>query len=254
VNTENTELTTVSAEGANPLATLNRFNQPSEVATRDMASVNQTRWVPSLSIAYGTSKACKERIAQPGDFVLGGQTKLGQTIKVIICDYRIRACIWDKDQNKFGDSCYHLSSSKVDVKDDTEYQAFINQKLPKGQELQTGVEFLLYIPEQNNFAVLFMKKTLSSYTQAIWSCGVGRLIELTTTLIQGKKGRDWYGLKVTPLNQAVRGSTLQIPGQTLKYDIDIPVDLFEQNHKLFVNPVTTAPVEDADESVPDIQR
>ena len=38
MNTENTELTTVSAASANPLATLNRFNQPSEVATRDMAS------------------------------------------------------------------------------------------------------------------------------------------------------------------------------------------------------------------------
>jgi hypothetical protein len=237
------EIANVAA--VNPMAVLNQFSQDNSVASADITSVQTTSWVPSLSVAYGTSKAVKERRANIGDFVLAGQTSLGTSIKAVVCTYRLRAAVWNDKTKQYGDSCYHMHNNELSVKNDEQYNKFLNQALRAGEEIQSGTEFLLFLPEQNVFAIIFLKKTLTSYIQPIWNCGPGRLIQLSTMLIKGKYN-EWYGFDVIPLARALEGSSVKDPNVTLAYDVKMPADLFEKNYNLFLKPNKTESVEDAD--------
>lgn len=221
-------------ENLNPLAIINK-NVPAADAQKVEAMLDTTiemNWIPSLAICYATSDAFEKGIAKPGEFVLAGQTTLGSTIQVVPIDVRLHAIIWDKDENKFAGEIFHLSNDPRDVKDNPEYQAFINQNVLAHQEIQKGSDIFVYIPDQNAFASFFCKKSLAQAAGNIWKAGAGgRLLELTTHGEKTKRG-SWFSIEIKPLDRAVAGSNVEVTNK----DIGLPVDKFNQFYSIFVNP------------------
>ena len=221
-------------ENLNPLAVLNK-NLPTADSQKVEAMLDTTvemNWIPSLTICYATSESFEKGIAKPGEFVLQGQTSLGSTIQVVPIDVRLHAIIWDKNANKFAGECFHLSNDPRDLKDNTEYQNFLNQNVPAGQEIQKGSDLFLYILDQNAFVSFFCKKSLAQAGGNIWKAGAGgRLLELTTHTEKTKRG-TWYSIEIKPQDRAVAGSNVEVTNK----DIGLPVDKFNQFYTIFMSP------------------
>ena len=222
------------SENLNPLSVINK-NLPSQDADKAAAMFDSTvsmNWIPSLTVCYATSDSFKKKIAMPGDFVLAGQTKLGSTIQVVPIDFRLHAIVWDKDNNKFDSECFHLSNDPRDVKEDTEYQTFINQTAPKGCEIQVGSDVFMFLPEQNAFCSFFCKKSLAQAGGAIWKAGMGgRMLEITTHEEESRKG-TYYSILIVQTDRAIVGSEVAVNTK----DIALPADKFTQNYNLFIKP------------------
>ena len=79
-----------------------------EKEKQDANLPNGISFLPNLTIAYATSKAVKEkRVARPGEFVLGGQTALGEEVEMLCLDFRRHACYQKKDYSMNGE-IYHF--------------------------------------------------------------------------------------------------------------------------------------------------
>jgi hypothetical protein len=205
-----------------------------------LTEITTQSWIPIMSIGYQTSESVKKGIAKLGDFVLANQTTLGPKIEVLCLDYRVHAILYDLDKLEFDDEIFVPSSYKAPLTQHKEYQAFINQsiKVPtagkKGKEMQTGADLFFYIPAQQMFATILLKKTLATYIDSIYRAGLGgRLIELSTILMQNRsRTREWYGIAVKQTSRALVGSKL--PAVTA--DVKMPPDLFNKYYKMFINP------------------
>lgn len=228
------------------LAGLNQSNVEEKQGSSLLAEIATLTYIPALNVCYGVSEIVKQRLAQGGDFSLGGKTNLGQTIKIVLLGYRLKATIWNKAKEEFEGTIYHMVNNPKTLAQDEEWQNFLKKErtLTMDQKLEKGTELFVYLPESNNFGLFFMKNTLEQFAQPIWQCKVGRLVQLTTALHKGKRN-DWYDLVIVPLAKSLRGVNINIPGQTIEADISMPMDLYARNLELFQNPRKFEKLEDA---------
>lgn len=201
-------------------------------APSEMAALAVSSFIPSFSIAYGSSKVVEQGIAKMGEFILAGQTALGKECEVVALDFRLHAAHVNKDTFGFEGDAFHLSSDKRDAKDDTEYQNFINGSVPKDCELQSGADLFLYIPSVTAFGLMFCKKTVMKFAEPMYQASKGgRLIKIKTKYKEYKKLK-YYGIIIEPTTRALVGSPLS----DVTANIDVPTELFEKYMNIFRNP------------------
>lgn len=197
------------------------FKQQSQTP---VAAPEIQQFIPYLSIGYGSSDAVLSRKAQLGEFILGGNTALGFSIKVVAAAYRPHASVWD-DAGKSTLMDFYLKQGVV-PSENPEWQKFIKQALPPTQKMQIGVDILLWLVDQSVFTQMFMKNTLYSAFAGLWQASAnGRAVELATEGIRAKKsGNVFYKINTIPLNRAIVGSSWNIPGINIDCDINIPLE------------------------------
>jgi hypothetical protein len=232
---------------SNEVSTTNHFADQ-KVANIDNIPI-QSGFIPFLNVAYGLSESVSKRIAQIGDFVLGGTTTLGLKIKIILVDWRLHSAIWNDNIKSGEGDCYQLSSDNRKIEDNPEWVKFNNQKLAPGLKLQTGVDGLLWLVDQNAFAIMFFKSTLQSSFSPIYKASAGgRAVEITTRAMVSKRTKNqFFIIDSTPLNRAVVGSNWEIPGINITCDINIPKDLLAGALKKF-NTIEVTETASAEES------
>lgn len=196
--------------------------------------VSTQNWINSLVICYAISESFEKGIAKPGEFVLASQTSLGNKMDVVCFDYRVHAVVVNNKTQTFEDQIFVPSTYQNSLKNHSEYQAFVNQAVKPGCEIQEGTDLLFYIPAQSVFASLFCKKTLNASAEPIYRASRGGRLVTISTLKQSNKAntRSWYVIVPVPTNRGVIGCTL--PGVVA--DISVPADMFARNINLFRNP------------------
>lgn len=221
---------------------LSLFNQKTEETKENLQSVTVSNYVPNLTVAYATSDCVKKtKIAELGDFVLGGMTTLGPTIELSILDYRLHAVVWDKNKKEVVSEAYHLprkNGESYSPKDDPEWMAYISQKLPYGQELQQGADMFVYLPKHNMFGSFFMKKTIGKFIQPLMAAADRPRIAKVTTVYAEYKGNSWYNLAITETSNRLDPST-------------IPLDIADKYHKIFLDPNKGIETVSADQAAPE---
>lgn len=222
-------------DNINPLDIVNNLNNDVE-AIKKAKEAAAPKWIPQLNVAYGSSKSVNEdKIARPGDFVLGGGVCLGSKIEAVVLSFRDRASVIDSKNNyKTVESAYAVKGSSEE--DTKAFTAFLKKEkeLPSYQKIDSGIEFFLFIPEQNSFCTLWCKRTLTSSVPALINAGLGRLISISTVFVKSKN--NFYVLDVRPTLRALKGSNLNFEGITLEKNIVLPADLFNKYYNMFINP------------------
>lgn len=221
-------------ENQTALELLNQTAVVDTNASDDIATTATSSFIPSLAVAYGTSKSVAELgICSPGDFCFANKTNLGKEIEVAVLKYRLRASIWDDGKSEYsGPSVFHMPGTPVGT--DQKYQQYISQKLKAGEDLQQGTELLLWVVEAQAYAIFFFKKTSAITAAEMWKLGTGRFMKLKTTPQKGKKGY-FFPISVTPCNRKVAGVNINIVGITLE-DVAIPLSGLSSSMNLFLNP------------------
>lgn len=242
-------------ESSNEVNALSLLNSGSETAVSEEViakTTSSSRFIPTLSVVYGTSKICKiERKAFAGDFALAGQTNLGSSIEVNYLFYRFRASEWDNAKGEFGATEYHIPYDKngvpnISVTSNKAYCDLVNKYGPRKKigetVLHDGIEFLVWIPEQKVLAVLYCKGALSKSVAPIMQAGRGRSIQLTTRYCDSKKNANlsWYELDVVPLGRGVKG----VSGLAVEQTIEIPLDILNKTVTLFLQPISGVTADD----------
>lgn len=227
-NEATNEVTTVP----NALSILNNEQTTNEQEVLNQ-QLTQLNYLPTLAIAAGSSQAVKDRIAFPGDFVLGGKAKLGESVQVVPITWRLRAREWDNSKSKYGDSAFYCKDLGPDR---TEYEAFLKKARPKTMTVAEGVEFLVYVPEKNVFCTYFIKNTQGDAIAPL-SAFKGRLATITAEAKDGKRG-TWYLNHVRLENRTLSFSQLTIAGVTLERDIVVDPDTLQKSVELFLKPMT----------------
>lgn len=161
----------------------------------EMKSQSPTNFVPSLKITYGVSPHVGEDGSKVGDFFLDG-TNLGTKIKCLSLGYRFQVMALDEKSGDFLESII-LTKDKapeVNFKDRKEYKEFI--KVHQKDDVVDGFDELLYLPETNQFGILFFKKKLAkSAAPTLDLSNKGNFVTLETVKQEYKK-YSWYTLNV----------------------------------------------------------
>lgn len=222
---------------ASPLDMIN-----ASLPTQENATVSNTEalaltasgtFLPTLSVAYGTSKVVTEGIASPGCFVLSGQTNLMKSIQVIAVAYRFKWSEWDNDKSEFGEDYIHFPKDGSII-GNASIDAFVKKPRSSGVKVSEGIEFLLYIPKSNVFVTFFAKGTLKGCVKPILDSGLTRLVQLTTRLEKGKGSNVFFPVDVLPLSSVLEGSKLDIAGVTLT-QVPVAGDLLKKSWEIFHN-------------------
>lgn len=213
--------------------------------------VSSQSWINTLTICYAISESFEKGIAKPGEFVLAGQTSLGNKIECVCFDYRVHTVLINTKLQSFEDNIFVPSTYVGSLKLHKEYQDFITQTLKADCEIQEGTDLLLYIPSATVFATIFCKKTLAASAEGVYKASRGGRLVTVSTLKQSNKTntRSWYTMVPIPTNRGVIGCTL--PG--IVADISVPPDMFSKNINLFRNPAK-GPVTITSESAPERDR
>lgn len=201
-----------------------------EVLNKTLSTPN---FLPTLAVADGKSKACMNRVCFPGDLVLGGNSKIGQSASLVPITWRLCAREWDNAVSKYGDSAYYCKDLGPDQKD---YLNFLKKPRSKTINVTEGVEFLMYLPEKNVFCIFFIKTTQRAAIEPL-SSFKGRLATVSPEGKAGKRG-TWYQINVTLENRTLVNATLDIPGVTFIRDIAVDPELFQKSVELFLKPMT----------------
>ena len=197
-----------------------------------LAEIVPQSWITSLGIAYGISDIVAKGDARPGEFVVGGKTAIGKTIQVVPLDFRLHAAHVKKETFTHEESCYHLSSDPRDLKDDVEWQEFVNREVPADCDLKSGSDLFIYIPDQTIFVTMFFKGSLAKFADPIYQAGRGgKLVELET------EGYVFKKYNLFSINNRVTGKGL-VSSQAGGIDktVDMPEDMFKKFYGLFINP------------------
>jgi hypothetical protein len=228
----------------NPLAIANEgLGSPATSALSEVAPIN---WIPSLAVCYPTHEAFKKGLAKLGEFILSGQTSLGNSLEVIVFDYRIHSRVKSTIDYKTILEFFVPSSYRGTLDDHEEYQAFIAQECGKNEEIETGSDLFMYIPSQNTFATMFFKKTAAKDAEPIYNLSKpgARVVRIHTVYVESPKNktRSWYNVCATPTNRAMVGSGLP----DVDASVPVPTDQFSKFYTLFTVPPKGA--ERADEA------
>lgn len=230
----------------NALSTLVNAGLESPASNANLQALKTSSFIPSFAIGYPTTKAVKEGIARPGEFILGGQTSLGKTTEVVVLAWRMHAA-WLSKQGAVETESFHFPVNG-DAKDNAEYQAFLASPAPTvaSKEMVEGADLLLWIPAQTMFGLFFMKKTLAKQAAMFVDAGKGgRLLTVGSvfkTFTNKKSGEtfEWYECSVTPQQVAVRGSAL--PG--VEATLDISGDMLSKFFPIWQSPAKGIKTED----------
>jgi hypothetical protein len=208
-----------------------------ETDGRMLQEMGSGDFIPILTVGYASSGAVQEGLARPGEFILSGQSSLGNEIEAVCLDYRAHAVVVDTDSNLF-EGHYYVSSEwckKQDksLMDNEGWRDFTTQNLPKGKEMQKGADLFLYIPSITQFVTLFCKKTLADSAHQVYKASrKTQLVGIKTVRMTNKAGsRSWFTFNVTRLNRGIVGSPLDV-----KADIAMPRDLFQKYYAIFKEP------------------
>lgn len=209
--------------------------QEKEEESSALKEMSASDWIPRLSIGYATSDSVKHGKANLGDFVLSNETSLGNKIKVVILSYRVHAAVVDKKKNNIDSHFYISRDYKEPLALHEEFQAFMNQPVGLGKEVQEGIDLFMYLPEHNSFAQLWCKKTLKRSANTCFAASRGgRVIEIATVMRENRaRTRSWFELSTAQTGECVSGR-----GETtgLKETVTIPNDLLLKYMNQFENP------------------
>lgn len=211
----------------------------SKTLSTELASLQSSSFIPSLGIAYGTSKSVLEDRARVGEFVLGGQTSLGKTIEAVIVDWRLHSTYVEKGSGTMNGDAWHFPRTGSSASN-TEYQNFLRAKPPENHDLKEGADVFLWIPSQTMFGLFFMKGSLAKLSKRFVDAGNGmRLLTINTVRKEWpEKKLNWFEITWQPQNVAVVGSPLL----GVEANISVPEDIFQKYHTIWLNPVKGAEI------------
>lgn len=177
----------VNDEGENALAILGKAELPAKFDDEDFKSVSAADYLPRLQLMTANSKKCKKgefpinhyALVKGQDFI-----DLGETIDIAILAWRPKAI----DMGEIVITCH-------DPKND-EFIRIQEQSKVKNSGCMFGPEYLVYVPDQNEYATLF----LGTKSARRMSPGVKALMHKPATmksqLIDNKKF-EWFAPAVT---------------------------------------------------------
>lgn len=205
------------------------LNQSAEIESGELAKLGSSDWIPLLSVAHFLSGSVDKGIAKPGEFVLGGQTSLGVTLKAVPLAYRLHVALVNTDSNEFVEHQYCMMGQKTSEA----YNALLTVTPPAGHAINEGADMFMYLPEHSSFAQFFMKGQIAKDIQTVWSNGRGgKVLILKTDRQQNKTGsRKWFRIVTT-----TTPSSLVIANVGNK-DIPIDIDMYKKYLGQFSNPV-----------------
>lgn len=204
--------------------------EATETANSEAAALSQAgNFLPTLSVAYGTSGVVTQGIASPGCFVLSGQTNLNKSIQAIMIAYRFKWSEWDNDKSEFGEEYIHFPKDGTII-GNANIDAFVKKPRASSVKVSEGVEFLMYLPKQNVFVTFFCKGTLRSCIKPILDAQPTRLCQLSTRMEKGKGTNVFFPVDVLPLSKVLEGSKLDVPGAE---KIPVAGDLLKKSWDIF---------------------
>ena len=159
-----------------------------------------TNYIPSIKITYAISEHFQQQKAKLGDFFYNNEQSLGNTIRATAIGYRYQVMAIDRETKDFLESMV-LKESETPFRERKEYVDFCKQHVK--DDIQDGVDILLFLPEFNLYGVLFCKKKLlNGGLQILKKAGNGNIVQIKTVKKDWKK-LVWFILEVQGLGEKV---------------------------------------------------
>lgn len=125
--------------------------------------------------------------AKPGEFIFNLDKNLGNKLDVIPLDYRPHAIQLDNSKSVVAET-FAMDGTYDMIKQNCDN---------KVQNYLSGLDFLVYIPAEDKFAVFFMYKTVLKGAAASMRDNIHKLVTLQSRIVEWKSYK-WYVADVIP--------------------------------------------------------
>jgi len=222
------------------------LNKSVEIETGELTKLGQNEWIPLMAVCHWLSESFDKGVAQPGEFVLGGQTSLGDTILAVPLAFRLHVALIDSNTSEFKENEYCMMGQEKSAA----YTALSNLNPPSGYTIAEGADLFLFLPEHDSFAQIFMKGQLAKDVNTVWSNGRGgKQLKLKTIKQESTKNkRKWFRLNVSTTSDSL------VNAQVGNKNIPMDTELYKKFLGQFSNPVKAAAETVADSSTQTIER
>jgi len=173
-------------------------DQSNEMAPKDFFDEQTKRgdYLSPLNLCQKMSKHDDNLGWKAGDFLFNQKDILGKVVNIVPLAYRPHAMIIENEKVKFqtfkpGEE-YSDIKSKCDAK-------------PRVEGYLAGIDFLVWIPAKQEFAVMFLYRTGLKEAGQDLRANIGKVITFTATSVEWKN-YSWFVPKVT--NCVAEGLTM----------------------------------------------
>lgn len=170
-----------------------------------------TNYIPSIKLTYSSSEQFIQQKAKVGDFYYNNELTLGSSIKATALAYRYQVIAIDRESREFNGSLI-LGEHETPFREREEYVKFCQEHID--DIVEDGIDILLFLPENNLFAVLFAKKKLLKGGLSILQKGSNGNIVLVKSILKNWKKLNWLILEVN-----VTGEKVEVPNIDEKLEI-----------------------------------